>query len=99
MLFWGVFARNLASLGVFHLGRETDPELPIVQQFLRATGQRETRGVDFFCDAAIIAQAGVPCLVFGPGDIAQAHTANEWISLTSLRRGTRLLDRFLRSFS
>ncbi len=78
---------------------ETHPELPIVQQFLRATGQRETRGVDFFCDAAIIAQAGVPCLVFGPGDIAQAHTANEWISLTSLRRGTRLLDRFLRSFS
>jgi acetylornithine deacetylase/succinyl-diaminopimelate desuccinylase-like protein len=35
--------------------------------------------------------------VFGPGDIAQAHTADEWISLRSLERGTALLTRFLRS--
>jgi acetylornithine deacetylase/succinyl-diaminopimelate desuccinylase-like protein len=38
-------------------------------------------------------------VVFGPGDIAQAHTADEWISLESLERGKGLLRRFLASFS
>jgi len=37
--------------------------------------------------------------VFGPGDIAQAHTADEWISLVELERGKGLLLRFLQSFS
>ncbi len=78
---------------------ETDPDLPAVQQFLRAVGQRRTYGVDYFCDAAVIAQAGVPCVVFGPGDIAQAHTADEWIAVSSLERGTERLLRYLRSFS
>ena len=27
------------------------------------------------------ARAGLPCVVFGPGDIAQAHTKDEWIEL------------------
>jgi acetylornithine deacetylase/succinyl-diaminopimelate desuccinylase-like protein len=36
-------------------------------------------------------------VVFGPGDIAQAHTADEWIARGSLERATALLTRFLRS--
>ena len=28
----------------------------------------------------MLAQGGIPSVVFGPGDIAQAHTADEWIS-------------------
>lgn len=74
---------------------ETDPNLPWVQRFLNATGRRETRGVTYFCDAAILALGGIPCVVFGPGDIAQAHTAREWISIASLERGTALLKSFL----
>jgi acetylornithine deacetylase/succinyl-diaminopimelate desuccinylase-like protein len=38
-------------------------------------------------------------VVFGPGDIAQAHTADEWISVEALERGKVLLLRFLQSFS
>jgi acetylornithine deacetylase len=53
--------------------------------------------VDYFCDAAVLAEAGIPSVVFGPGDIAQAHTADEWISLTSLERGKNLLLNFLKS--
>ena len=78
---------------------ETDPDLPVVQEFLKSVGRRRTIGVDYFCDAAVIATSGTPCVVFGPGDIAQAHTANEWISVASLRRGTELLLRYLRSVS
>jgi acetylornithine deacetylase/succinyl-diaminopimelate desuccinylase-like protein len=76
---------------------ETDPTLPMVRQFMDVAGQRDSLGVDFFCDASIIASGGTPSIVFGPGDIAQAHTVDEWISLQSLQRGTAMLVEFLRS--
>jgi acetylornithine deacetylase len=76
---------------------ETDPSLPLVSQFMKITRQRDPIGVDFFCDAAIISAGGTPSVVFGPGNIAQAHTSDEWISLRSLTQGTELLTRFLRS--
>lgn len=44
--------------------------------------------VDFWTEAALFAEAGLPSLVYGPGDIRQAHTANEWIELNQLDRAT-----------
>ncbi len=76
---------------------ETSPELPLVRQFFRSVGQTRLVGVDYFCDAAVLAAGGIPGVVFGPGDIAQAHTADEWISLAQLERGKNLLVRFLKS--
>ena len=76
---------------------ETHPKLPLVRQFLRSLGQTRPLGVDFFCDAAVLSAGGIPSVVFGPGDIAQAHTTDEWISLESLERGRNLLLRFLNS--
>jgi acetylornithine deacetylase/succinyl-diaminopimelate desuccinylase-like protein len=76
---------------------ETNPKLPLVRQFLRSVGQTRPAGVDFFCDAAVLSRGGIPSVVFGPGDIAQAHTADEWISLDSLERGKNLLLNFLKS--
>jgi acetylornithine deacetylase/succinyl-diaminopimelate desuccinylase-like protein len=76
---------------------ETSPKLPLVRHFLRSVGQRRPAGVDFFCDAAVLAAGGIPSVVFGPGDIAQAHTADEWISLALLARGKNLLLNFLKS--
>jgi acetylornithine deacetylase len=35
-------------------------------------------------------------VVFGPGDIAQAHTDDEWISLDQLQRGTDLYEQCVR---
>jgi acetylornithine deacetylase len=55
--------------------------------------------VDYFCDASILSHGGIPSIVFGPGDIAQGHTADEWISLASLERGRAILVNFLRSLS
>ncbi len=74
---------------------ETDPNLPLVGDFLKAVGQRGPAGVDFFCDAAILGEAGVPSVAFGPGDIAQAHTEDEWIDLESLEGARGLLVKFL----
>ena len=78
---------------------ETATQLPLVQQFLRSVGQKKTQGVDYFCDAAVLSAGGIPSVVFGPGDIAQAHTNDEWISLAQLERAKDLLVRFFNSLA
>jgi acetylornithine deacetylase len=40
--------------------------------------------VDFWTEASLFSQAGLTAIVFGPGDIAQAHTADEWVALPQL---------------
>jgi acetylornithine deacetylase len=38
------------------------------------------------CDASKVSARGVPSIIAGPGDIAQAHTADEWIANAELER-------------
>lgn len=42
--------------------------------------------VDFWTEAALFSQAGLNAIVFGPGDIAQAHGADEWVALAQLQK-------------
>jgi acetylornithine deacetylase len=42
-------------------------------------------------NAGVYAAAGVPSVVFGPGSIAQAHTADEWIDLGQLTAAVEVL--------
>ena len=42
-------------------------------------------GVPFGTDAGPLSETGTPCVVFGPGDIAQAHTKDEWIDLEEVK--------------
>jgi acetylornithine deacetylase/succinyl-diaminopimelate desuccinylase-like protein len=76
---------------------ETDTRLQLVKQLLRSVGQKRAGGLHYFCDAAVLASGGIPSVVFGPGDIAQAHTADEWIEISQLERGQALLLNFLKS--
>ena len=75
----------------------TDPRHPLVTRFLKCAAQRKPAGVRYFSDASVLARGGIPSVVFGPGDIAQAHTADEWISLAALERGHAILRHFLQS--
>ena len=86
-----------STKGVACLPMETNPGLPLVQDLLRAARQRRAVGVDFFCDAAVLAAGGIPSVVFGPGDIAQAHTADEWIAMEALERAKGILVNYLKS--
>ena len=45
--------------------------------------------------AAGLAGAGIPSLVFGPGDIAQAHTRDEWVATGELARVASTYQRLL----
>lgn len=53
-------------------------------------------GVPFGTDASKLAAAGVPSVVFGPGSIDQAHTADEWLDLDQLHQASEILYRFAR---
>ena len=41
--------------------------------------------VDFWTEAALFSAAGYTAFVYGPGDIAQAHSADEWVALDQLQ--------------
>jgi acetylornithine deacetylase len=65
-----------------------------VAKLVRAAGRKsELVGVPFGTDAAAISAAGVPTIVFGPGSIAQAHTADEFIEIDQLEFGAELFHR------
>ena len=78
---------------------ETSQREPLVQEFFRSVGQKARVGVDYFSDAGVLAAAGTPSVLFGPGDIAQAHTPDEWVSLGQLERSKEMLLQFFRKLS
>src|SRR6478735_5621334 len=51
--------------------------------------------VDFWTEASLFSRAGLTALVYGPGDIAQAHTADEWVALDQLQRYATSIARIL----
>ena len=51
--------------------------------------------VDFWTEASLFSQVGYDAFVFGPGDIAQAHTADEWVALSQLQRYTETITRLI----
>jgi acetylornithine deacetylase len=65
----------------------------------QVAGSCETVGVPYGTDAATIADAGVPAVVFGPGSIDQAHTCDEWIAIDQLQLASEIYYRFCRSFA
>ena len=51
--------------------------------------------LDFWTEAALFSESGATALVYGPGDIAQAHTAGEWVALADLVQATADYTRIL----
>lgn len=51
--------------------------------------------VDFWTEASLFSEAGFTSFVYGPGDIAQAHTAGEWVALDQLSRVAETYSRIL----
>ena len=51
--------------------------------------------VDFWTEASLFSRAGLTAIVYGPGDIAQAHAADEWVSLEQLQRHSESIARIL----
>jgi acetylornithine deacetylase len=54
------------------------------QGLAKSVGIEIGEPVNFWTEAALFAEAGLPAFVFGPGDIAQAHAVDEWVSYEQL---------------
>jgi acetylornithine deacetylase len=51
--------------------------------------------VDFWTEASLFAQAGLPAIVLGPGNIAQAHVLDEWVSIEQLERALEIYTKLV----
>ena len=49
------------------------------------------RGVKFGTDAAIFVAQGIPTAVFGPGNIAQAHSEEEWVEIKQVAQAAEII--------
>lgn len=90
---------------VFGEASEQDPEVPFVallEAAVRsATGASPGRiGMSFTTDARFVRNgAGLPAVVCGPGEVAQAHAVDEWVSIDRLTEATAAYAELMASFS
>ncbi|HEX4468417.1 MAG TPA: ArgE/DapE family deacylase [Gemmatimonadaceae bacterium] len=70
-------------------------DAPIVRALdgaLRACGEEvKVTGMSAWTDAAILNEAGIPAICFGPGDIGLAHAAEEYVLVDEIERATLVL--------
>lgn len=78
------------------LGDDLNGELAarLASAVTAVVGTCKTLGVPFGTHASRTAKAGVPSVVFGPGNIAQAHTKDEWIDIAQLRQAAEIYYQF-----
>jgi acetylornithine deacetylase len=82
-----------STLSDDHNGAVADRLSVVVRELY---GRGDKVGVPYGTNASRISAAGIPSVVFGPGSIDQAHTADEWLSLDELEKASNALYEFVR---
>ena len=73
---------------------ESAPVVTKLADAIRAEGlQAGIEGLSAWTDAALLNEAGIPAICFGPGDIALAHSAEEWVPVDEIEKATKVLTR------
>ena len=75
----------------------TDPESSFVSSSLELARKRKARTVSYGTDGGAFTEVENK-IIFGPGNIAQAHTYNEWIAIEQLSLGTQMFAKFLKRY-
>src|SRR5271167_535135 len=83
-----VWASQTAGLAA----AETDA---IVQWAMRLARQNQVGKVCYGTEAGLFQKMGVPTVICGPGDIAQAHRPNEFVALEQLSQCESFMNRIL----
>jgi len=83
----GIRFEPICAMPAF-LADADDPAVRLARQLADA---EQTTLVAFGTEAGLFQRAGVPTVVCGPGHIAQAHQADEYVSLAQLAAGERFL--------
>jgi acetylornithine deacetylase len=72
----------------------TAPGHPVVATVAALAGETPAeKGVSFGTEAGLYSAAGIPTVVCGPGDIARAHKADEWIGIDELAAADAMMRR------
>ncbi len=73
----------------------TAPDSPLVRTALKLSATRTPTTVSYGTDGMAYTKGMKQLVVLGPGDIAQAHTADEWIAVEQLHKAVDLYTRFI----
>lgn len=76
-------------------GMFTDPESHFVNESLKQAHSQTSKTVPYGTDGGMFSELEHK-IVFGPGNIAQAHAIDEWISLEQLEKGTEMFAKMIR---
>jgi acetylornithine deacetylase len=90
------------TLNTAQLPSDVPVDAPIVRRLVGAV-EREgipvrIEGLSAWTDAALLNEAGIPTVCFGPGDIALAHAAEEFVPVDDIERATRVLARVVQDW-
>jgi acetylornithine deacetylase len=90
------------TLSIAQLPSDVPVDAPVVRRLVGAM-EREgipvsIEGLSAWTDAALLNEAGIPTVCFGPGDIALAHAAEEFVPVEDIERATRVLARVVREW-
>lgn len=78
---------------------DTPEHLPIVDLICRLSGNEELQTVAYAAEAGQFAEGGFEAVICGPGSIAQAHRADEFIAVEQLELGVAFLRRLIKELS
>jgi acetylornithine deacetylase len=92
---YGAFGRIETLEEVAIPGLAPDPGSEAERLALRLAGRNRTVAMPYATEAGRFQGAGIPTVVCGPGDIAQAHQPDEFITLDALAAGERFLRRLI----
>ncbi len=90
------------TLSTAQLASDVSSDAPIVKR-LRGALERERmpiriEGMSAWTDAALLNEAGIPAVCFGPGDITLAHAAEEFVPVEEIGLAMRVLTRVVREW-
>ena len=67
----------------------------IVQWAMQLSRNKQVGKVSYGTEAGLFQKMGVPTVICGPGDIAQAHRPNEFVELGQLVQCEKFMDRII----
>lgn len=87
-----------ASQSASNVSHDAPIMVEMLQTLKRERLPSRVEGLSAWTDAALLNEAGIPAICFGPGDIALAHSATEYVPVLEIDDATRVLTRFVHSW-
>jgi len=69
------------------------------RDFCTRRGVEIGNSVDFWTEAALFSEAGMPVMVLGPGNIKQAHITDEWVALDQLTSAFNIYSKLVNNYA